>query len=123
MLLGDNYFQGLNITDLLYYHNSNGQDISIVVKTLDSAEMYGNVQLEGNNIVDFVERPQNKKDFTFMVNTGVYLLNRPVIPDNEKNYKIESDFFPKMVDTLRIKAYFHNGKWAHIQSNEALKLY
>lgn len=56
-----------------------------------------------------------------MVNTGVYLINSSIIPDDSSNYKIESDFFPKIIQSLKVKAYFHNGFWSHIQEDEKLQ--
>jgi len=123
VMLWDNYFHWLNLTDFIYYHNTNSQDLSIIVKTIEASDWYWNIKLEGNNIVRFVEKPLHKEDISFIINAWVYLISNENIPDINDNYKIESDFFPKFVRTNSVKAYFHNWKWFHMQDNKTLNLF
>ena len=123
VILWDNYFHNLNLTDFIYYHNTNSQYLSIIVKTIEASQGYGNIKLEGNNIVGFVEKPLHREDISFIINAGVYLMNIEILPDSIDNSKIEGSFFPNFVKTNKAKAYFHNGKWFHIQDDETLNLF
>ena len=123
VILWDNYFHDLSFTDFIYYHNTSDVSLSIVVKPIDITEGYGNIKLEWNNIVKFVERPKIKEDISFIVNAWVYLIDSWVIPESSKNEKIEIDFFPDFVRNNKAKAYFHNWKWFHFQNNETLNLF
>jgi hypothetical protein len=40
-----------------------------------------------------------------------------------ENVKIEESFFSEFVKASKAKAYFHNGKWFHIQDDETLALF
>ena len=107
----------------MLYHNENKADISVIVKAINDSSNYGNVEIVWNNIVNFIEKPllENKK--SFLINTWVYLINSEFIPDISKNLKIETDFFPDFIKKAKVKAYFHNWKYFHLQNNETLKLF
>jgi len=123
VILWDNYFHNLNLTDFIYYHNTNSQYLSVIVKTIEASQGYGNIKLEGNNIIGFVEKPMHKEDISFIINAGVYLMNTEILHDVVENLKIEDNFFPDFVKTNRAKAYFHNWKWFHLQDDETLALF
>ena len=122
-ILWDNYFYPLDLLDFISYHNENKADISVIVKAINDSSNYGNVEIVWNNIVNFIEKPlfENKK--SFLINTWVYLINSEFIPDISKNLKIETDFFPDFIKKAKVKAYFHNWKYFHLQNNETLKLF
>lgn len=122
VLLGDNYQNNFNLLDFIHYHNTSGAGLSIVVRANNATEGYGNIKLEWNNIVRFVEKPQTKDDITFIINAWIYLIDANIIPDTWKNLKIENDFFPDYVSSNKAKAYFHNWNWFHVQDNKTLSL-
>ncbi len=95
----------------------------MIIKTIENPETCGNVKMQGNVIVGFIEKPKQKKSFTYMVNAGAYILNKNMIPDDTSNYKIESDYYPEVVHSHIIKGYFHNGERAHLQDEETFKKY
>ena len=76
-----------------------------------------------NNIVKFVEKPKTKEDISYLINAWIYLMDSSKIPIVTKNLKIEQDFFPDFVKKAKVKAYFHNWKYFHLQDNETLKLF
>ena len=82
-----------------------------------------NIEIQWNNIINFIEKPKQNKNLSNLINTWVYLINSEIIPDNSKNKKIETDFFPNFVKNKKAKAYFHNWKWFHLQSDEVLNLF
>jgi NDP-sugar pyrophosphorylase family protein len=47
--------------------------------------------------VKFVEKPKNRDDISFIVNTGIYLLPRALLPTGGKNVKIEDSFFADFI--------------------------
>lgn len=122
-ILWDNYFYPLNLTDFIHYHNTNNSDLSIVITTIELSQWYWNIKLEWNNIISFIEKPKTKEDISFLINTWIYLMNNSSIPDVESNLKIERDYFPELVKKAKIKAYFHNWKYFHIQNNKTLNLF
>jgi len=123
ILLWDNYFYPLNLTDFIYYHNSNNSDLTILVSTINNSVSYWNIVLRWSDIVKFVEKPKTKEDISFIINTWIYLIDINKIPDTNKNLKIETDFFPDFIKKAKVKAYFHNWKYFHLQNNEILKLF
>ncbi len=120
VFLWDNYFDNLNLKDFIDYHNLSNVNLSIIVKPIDASYWYWNIKLEWNNIVKFVEKPKNKEDISFIVNSWIYIIDSTIIPKNKWNQKIEKDFFPLYISKNKAKAYFYNWKWVHIQNNKAL---
>lgn len=123
VLLGDNYFYNFQLLDFIHYHNMGKQSISLVVKTIESSQGYWNIKLQWNNIVKFVEKPKTKEDISFIINTWIYIIQSDIIWDISKNQKLETDFFPQFTTWEKMKAYFHNGNWFHIQNNKTLHLF
>ncbi len=123
VFLWDNYHHDFNLLDFIYYHNTSNTHLSVVVQPIDASKWYWNIKLEWNNIVRFVEKPATKEDISFIVNTGIYLIDSKVIPENKWNSKLETDFFPDYVQSNKSKAYFHNWKWFHMQDNKTLNLF
>lgn len=121
ILLWDNYHNNFDLLDFIYFHNSSWTNLTIAVKANWVSEPYGNIRLEWNNIVDFVEKPKTKNDITYIINAWIYLIQTDLIPETWKNLKIETDFFPDYVATNKAKAYFHNGNWFHVQDDKTLE--
>lgn len=123
VILWDNYHNNFNLLDFIYYHNTSGASLSMVVRSNSVSEGYWNIKLEWNNIVGFIEKPQKKEDITFIINAWIYIVDVNIIPETGKNLKIENDFFPDYVSTKVAKAYFHNWNWFHMQDNKTLNLF
>jgi len=123
VILWDNYFSNLNLLDFIYYHNTNFSDLTILTYMLDSWKWYGNIKLEWNNIIWFVEKPEKKEDISFVINAWVYLLKRDSIEEINANIKLERDFFPRFIEKKNVKSFFYNHKYFHIQDNETLNLF
>lgn len=123
VILWDNYHHDFNMLDFIYYHNTSGVDLSIVVKPIDVSNWYWNIKLEWNNIVRFVEKPKNKDDISFIINAWIYIFNSNIVLNDKLNNKLETDFFPDYVLKNKTKAYFHNWKWFHMQDTKTLNLF
>jgi NDP-sugar pyrophosphorylase family protein len=124
VILWDNYQNNFNLTDFIYYHNTSWTNLSIVVKSQEISEGYGNIKLEWNNIVKFVEKPKNREDITYIINAWIYIIDVNIIPETWKNLKLETDFFPDYVSSSnKVKAYFHNGNWFHMQDSRTLGMF
>lgn len=120
-ILGDNYFHNLSITDLLYCHNNSNAKLTIVVKPEFDSNKFGNIELQWNQISSFKEKPSDKSNGSYIVNTGVYIIDNSILPDRTDNFKLEYDFFPQYIKKFWAKAYFHNWAWFHVQSDDVVK--
>lgn len=119
--LCDNYFYNLELLDFIHYHNTWNQNISLIVTTIPSGKWYGNIKLQGSDIIKFVEKPDNIEDMSYIINAWLYLINTHVLPEKIHNPKIESEFFWEYAKQHKMKAYFHDGAWFHVQSNNILQ--
>ena len=78
---------------------------------MDDATGYGLVELSGDKIVRFIEKPTEKT--SGIVNTGIYALKKEIIeaiPDGF--YDFGKDLFPRLIGEMG--AYRLDGYWSDI---------
>jgi NDP-sugar pyrophosphorylase family protein len=118
MLYGDNLFD-IDIDDIVNFHEKNNGKMTVAIKTLPKAERYGNVQMSGNRIVDFKEKPKNT--ISNLVSSGFFVLEPEVIDYCENAFSFEREVVPKVVKDGSAYGYVFAGKWYDIESEESYK--
>ena len=71
----------LNFMRMLDFHNDNNADATMCVREYDYQIPYGVININGNKIVDIVEKPIQR----FLVNAGIYILSKKVINKVKKD--------------------------------------
>lgn len=102
----------INYGDVLDFHCKNSSIATMAVRQHELHNPYGVVQLDGEDIVGFEEKPVVRSN----INAGIYALSPKVIDFIEKN--VYSDM-PNLFENLRlqkkpIKAYFTHENWIDI---------
>ena len=102
----------INYGDVLDFHCKNSSIATMAVRQHELHNPYGVVQLDGEDIVGFEEKPVARSN----INAGIYALSPKVIDFIEKN--VYSDM-PNLFENLRlqkkpIKAYFTHENWIDI---------
>ena len=83
----------IKYNDMLIFHEKNKAKATMAVNYQEFEYPYGIVKLKNNKIIDFDEKP----NFKFQVNAGVYILDENIISQIPKNkYCDMPDFFLKM---------------------------
>jgi len=112
--------------DLYRFHTKNGYNITLVASTKQFNIPYGICDLNGRGSL---ERIQEKPEYNFLVNTGLYVLNPSVIeaiPDNGLFHithlmdKIKQNNGTIGVYPVSEKAWIDVGQWAEYRN--ALKM-
>ncbi len=110
----------LNLHDFFEFHLKEGVDVTIGVKPRMGEKKYGQVFLQGNKIVRFLETSTNEG--ISIVNTGLYVINPQVlkrIPPGEKVF-LETDVFPRLAAEGKLAAFIFQGLWFDISSRDSL---
>jgi len=119
VVYGDVLFNGLNIGDLLRFHEEKNAIATMVLAKVEDASRFGLVSLdESNRVVAFREKP--KQPISGLVNAGIYVFE-PQILDYipALTYcSLEEHVFPELIERGKLYAYPYNGYWADIGSPE-----
>lgn len=84
-----------NYIDMYNYHKDNKNFITIVCAKKHEKIPYGVVKVESNNLYSGISE---KPEYEFLINTGVYIVNRRVIEELEADQKIG---FPDIIEKYR----------------------
>ena len=112
--------------DIFRFHTKNGYDITLVASAKQYNVPYGICELNGSGSL---ERIQEKPEYSFLVNTGLYVLNPSVIdmiPDNGLFHithlmdKVRENKGTIGVYPVSEKAWIDVGQWAEYRN--ALKM-
>ncbi len=104
--------------DIYHFHTQNSYDITLVASTKQFNIPYGICELNGEGSL---ERINEKPEYNFLVNTGLYVLNPDVlelIPDNQFFHithlidKIKENGGQIGVYPINEKAWIDVGQWA-----------
>ncbi|MFQ5888341.1 MAG: DUF5752 family protein [Candidatus Hydrothermarchaeales archaeon] len=114
--------QGDNVTDIdlrnVYRkHKKRGGLCSIVLKEVDEPWRFGVVELEGERIKNFAEKPEKGSEPSNLINSGIYVMEQEIferIPEEEP-YDFAEDLFPKLIENdEEIYGYCADGFWADV---------
>lgn len=116
--------KGVDLTAMAAHHNKTGGLATIALVEVPNPQEYGVAVLEGDMIVQFLEKPQNPP--TNLINSGLYIVDPAVIrylkptlsqaegrnlESAEKFLMIEKDLFPYLAQDKKLAAYKAAGQW------------
>lgn len=110
MINGDNLFD-LNLKEMLEFHKKNNGAATIALSRVGDPRSYGVAVLEGDRIVEFIEKPKNPP--SNYINSGYYILEPlvfEIIKDKERAM-IEKDIFPVLAKQGRLFGFKSDNLW------------
>ena len=102
----------INIMEMYDMHKSNNALVTIALTTVEDPSAYGVARLDGNRIVEFVEKPPKDKAPSKLINAGFYIMEPEVldmIP--EGMVSLEREIFPKIAEMGKLYGYPFSGQW------------
>ncbi len=102
-----------DISDILKYHKKNRAMITMVLTEVKSTDQFGIVELEGDKITKFLEKPEESETLSHTANTGIYVME-PEIVSYIKSipYDFGRDLFPRLLRKgIDIYGYRGKGVW------------
>lgn len=119
-------FNGDILTDLdvffMYFGHmidSKPNRITIALTPVENPSQFGVAVLDGRNIIEFVEKPDNP-DYGNLINSGVYILDKEVLDFIPKNKfcMIETEVFPFYAKYGNLYTYTEQMYWLDIGTHE-----
>ena len=110
---GDSVFDA-NLANLLAAAARDGDDVSgrIMLRALDDASRYGVVELDGDHVIAFRERPPAGSPG--IINGGVYLFHRRLIDSLGPACSLESDVMPALAAAGSLRGTLGEGYFLDI---------
>ncbi|MBI2028907.1 NTP transferase domain-containing protein [Candidatus Gottesmanbacteria bacterium] len=111
----------INLFDLLQFHKDQATVATMALTTTDDIQSHGNVRLQGTKILEFQEKPNKGKAFSYLVNAGIYVFEPSIftyIPKSGESY-LEEDIFPKLTQKQELSGFTFDGAWFDITTHES----
>lgn len=106
----------LNFSDLVEFHNSHKGIATVALASVEKTSMWGVATIQGNRIVDFVEKPKNRTK-SHLINAGIYVLSpeifRYITP---QSVRLEKDLFPRLAAEGKLYAYPFEADWYDVST-------
>ncbi len=112
MVNGDNLFN-LDLEKFYQTHQKNKATATLALTEIEDTSQFGVVKLKGEQIIDFVEKPDPTQAPSHLINAGYYILE-PAVFDLVKNKEfamIEKDVFPPLIPGKKLFGYYDSGQW------------
>jgi NDP-sugar pyrophosphorylase family protein len=102
-----------DLSSLLSYHKKMSGTITIAVRETKKPTEYGVVEMEGDNVISFKEKPSSTK--TNLVSTGIYIFNPSALTLLPENGMLEQEVFPYLAKKNQLKGYIFTSKWDDLE--------
>lgn len=111
----------INLFDLLQFHKDQETMVTMALTTTDDTQSHGNVRLQGTKILEFQEKPDKGKAFSYLVNAGIYVFEPSIftyIPKSGRS-SLEEDIFPKLTEKQELSGFTFDGAWFDITTHQS----
>lgn len=110
----------IDLHEMIHFHRKNKGLATIALTAVDEPSRFGVAKLEGDKILEFVEKPEPGKEPSKFINAGVYLLEPEVIDYvPEGRAMMETDVFPRLAKEGELYGYRFKGQWFDTGTHEA----
>ena len=108
----------IDINDMFIMHKNNKCLITIALTTVSKPGGFGQVVLKGNRVIDYIEKPEQNKTISHIINAGVYIID-PEVCDMVKigEESLEKNIFPRLARDGKLSGYLIDTKWKCIKNN------
>lgn len=112
MIYGD-VLADINLHELIDYHMQFGQVATLALTSVADPSAYGAVRMNGQKIVELVEKPKNSVSVSHLVTAGVQILDPEIYSDIPKKAfsMLEEDVFPNLAKEGKLVGYVFEGRW------------
>ncbi len=116
----DNLYD-IDLNDVYNKHKASGALVTDMLTQIEDPTKSGVVRLEGEKIIEFVEKPKLEDAPSRLINAGYYLFE-PSVWDHLPKGKcsLEKDVFPLLARDRKMNAFIGTGQWFPTDTPELL---
>ena len=102
----------LDLMDMNISHNKSKAAATIALASVDDPSAYGVARLQGNKILEFIEKPKKEDAPSNLINSGLYILEPEVLDYIPEGFSmLEKDVFPRLAREGKLYGYPFSGQW------------
>lgn len=112
----------VDINEMYKQHKATGALATLALNEVEDPSAYGVARLEGDKILEFVEKPKKEEAPSNYINAGFYMLEPEVmnyIPQGKSMF--EYDVFPRLAAEGNLYGYKLKGQWYDTGTPERLE--
>jgi NDP-sugar pyrophosphorylase family protein len=106
---GDQLFD-FDLSKIYNFHKKQRALITVAVTNREDISKFGAVEMDGDKIVSFIEKPATNQP-THLINAGIYVLNPLVFSLLPEGQSAFPDFLTRMSQRGRLNGFLYSGKW------------
>lgn len=111
--------KNFDLSEMYLFHRENRGIATVALTTVDDPSKYGVANLNGNHIMDFVEKPKKQNAPSNLISSGIYIMEPSVLEFIPEGFgKLEEDVFPKLAREKNLIGYSFSGQWFPLNSPE-----
>ncbi|MFA5021170.1 MAG: sugar phosphate nucleotidyltransferase [Patescibacteria group bacterium] len=128
-LIGENPFfvyygdvlANVDLEDMVNFHIANGGVATMALTSVNKSADWGAVRVQGSRIYSYLEKPNQRRDLSNVINAGIYIFEPEIFKFLENAVRLEKDVFPKLVEARKIFGYMFAGQWYDVGDPEIYK--
>ncbi|MFH0836874.1 MAG: nucleotidyltransferase family protein [Candidatus Aenigmatarchaeota archaeon] len=102
----------IDIDEMYKVHKQNNALITIALTNVSDPSAYGVARLDGNKILEFIEKPKPGDEPSNLINAGFYIVEPDIIEMLPKGHLMfEKDVFPMIAKMGKLYGYPFSGQW------------
>ncbi|MBI2651720.1 hypothetical protein HYX01_04570 [Candidatus Woesearchaeota archaeon] len=117
IVYGDIIFSKINLEELWNSHIKQNSVATIMLTTSPQPSEKGTVKVEGNKVLDFVQKP--KKSDIYLVFSPIFVVEPQIF--EYSGASLELDVFPKLAEKGLLNGYFSSEKEMHIHARKDIE--
>ena len=112
MMCNADELKDINLQEMYNHHMMSSSLATIALTKVDDPSQYGVVDLQGNQILKFVEKPPRGEEPSNYINAGLYILEPDAIKLIPEGFTmVEKDLFPTLAKNGKLNGYKFEGQW------------
>ena len=102
----------INLKEMYEQHKNTNAKATIALTSVEDPSQYGVARMEGDKIIEFIEKPKKEEAPSNLINSGLYIIEPEVINlINEGFVMLEKSIFPKLAEENKLFGYAFKGQW------------
>lgn len=117
LMMNGDVLSDADLGEMFSFHKKTGGVCTISMTSTKDPSSFGTIKMNGNQIIDFVEKPEKGKEESYLINAGLYIMEPEICGMTRSNYlSLEKNFFPILAQKGKLFGYYIQGKWFHLSN-------